>query len=122
MKAERLGRAGIGIALGAAGFWVMFNGGALGLILFGPLLVAVGGVAFLRGLFPAWQRSGGCGVLLAGLILLGLAVIPMLLLFLGIIEDNESTGMLATILLLFVGVPALIVMLIGLGLWAWERA
>jgi len=111
----------IGLALVGLGLFLMARGSALLLILFGPGLVAVGGVVAVRGLLPGRVHSFGCAVLLGGLFLLAVATVPLMLLLTGIMEDNESTGMLVTILLFFVGVPALLVLLFGLLLRAYER-
>ncbi len=110
-----------GLMLVSLGLILLTPIGLLGLILLGPLCVAVGGVFCFRSVFPGAMTFSGSTVLLVGFIWTALGICPMALLFLGIARDNESTGMLATILLIFVGVPGFLVILMGFGIHRWDR-
>ena len=110
-----------GLMLVGLGLILLTASALLGLILLGPLCAAVGGVICFKSAFPGAMTFSGGTVLLAGLILTALGICPMALLFLDIVSDNESTGMLTTILLVFVGVPGLLVILTGLCIHLWDR-
>lgn len=101
-------------ASAALGIWWMFAAeGALTALVASPLLVASACFLCVRGLWPGLAVSRGGRILLFGCSYLAAAVLPMALLAAGLLPDNETSGVLALLVLVLAGVPAILIMAIG---------
>ena len=92
------------------------------LALLGPALVVAGGVTCVRGWFCRVSAFSRSNVLATGLVMLAVGIFPWI--YTGLLigdHGGEGSGMLGTILFVTVGVPGLIVTLVGLGLRLWDR-
>ena len=80
----------------------------------GPALTVIGGVMLVRGFFWGEPAVSGRTILYSGLIMLLFGAFPWIYTPM-IIDDNggEGSGMLGTFLFIFLGVPGLLMTIIG---------
>ena len=132
-RGARLVGRGIGISLVVVGVLVSYNlwfgtrvGGRLlePLFFFGPVLLA-GGLVLLaltrRGV--AGLDGGGAYQRPRGLFLIGLSLVavPTLLIVAVLATGDETFGFLATVTLIFLGLPGLALLLIAAAVWIANR-
>lgn len=85
------------------------------LIFLAPALIVGGGVTFVRAFLPGTKTFSSRSVLITGLIMLAIGVFPWFYtpLLTGDRAGGESAGMLGTLICLLVGLPGLILTIIG---------
>jgi len=90
------------------------------LIIFGPMLIIMGIVMLMRGLLWGQSAFSGRTVLYGGLVMLLIGGFPWIYTPL-LIKDHvgEGSGMLGTLLFLIVGIPGLVLTIIGFFIRDW---
>ena len=117
------------IALGLL-FWFVLNHGIEeasepprgGWLMLGvPAMIMCGAVMLVRGLIWGSRPFSSATFLIAGILMLVVGAVPWVYTPL-IIRDGgmEGSGMLGTLIFIAVGLPGLLVTLLGLALRAWE--
>ena len=92
------------------------------LIIFGPMLIVGGGVICVRGIRAGGRIFSSRTVLYTGLVMLAIGGFPWL--YTGLLirdRGGEGSGMLGTLLFILVGIPGLILTLVGLALRVFSR-
>ena len=89
---------------------------------FGPITILTGAVIFLRGNIWGSRAFTRRTVLVVGIVALVIGGFPWAYtpLFVGGSPGNEGAGMLGTLLFILIGLPGLLMTLLGLAIRGWE--
>jgi hypothetical protein len=105
-------------AKGARGGFGLFDW----LVIFIPLMFMSGIVITIRGMIWGAKIWSGRNILITGLIMLVIGAFPWLYTpwLMGTRGGDEGSGMMGTLIFLFVGVPGLLLTIFGLICRGWE--